>query len=473
MVEKEVDKDLTMLKPPTDPVQESFDAMMKDPSTVNTLRKKAPATKQAYDKRMSDFAASQITRNLESEGAVDIDLDANQGFGTTLETRARNQSEAIKGIKAIGGGIYTGALIALEQIGYVGDLDTYTNMFSVTEDFSGNAWTRLMRDAQEAARESDMFKIYEDEADPNSVMSQIFKWTSLEGAVSSSVGFGLPGLGAARLVSYLGSLGKFKQLARLTDITMGNITGKSMMGATNAFVGPLASSMMSNYFMGQMMAVDTYQQSMEALTDVIGSGEVSELEAQKIAANNAQEVVGLNMALTSTAFLRFGNIFKRSKNLAAKIKNPSTMSHMKEMIMKGAPTAFVENIYQEMIQMEQIYDTKSDLGVAVDYSADYWDRMSQLALSNRALHAGALGIAGGPIQFAIIQKPLMRKQFAQRQTEFDRQEKVLTYNKGLIENQLKHFTEWESAINKSIVKGDLAAAEFGSDLAMFDEITKQ
>lgn len=471
-----VDNDLTMLGSPDDPGKEAVDKLAANPPKVDTtdwtvLTKKTPTTKLEVDKRMLEYGSGELTRSLGAEGAIDMDLDVGQGFGTTQETRARNQSEVVKGLKAIGGGIYTGGLIALEQVGYMADIQTYTNMFKETEDLSGNWWTNIMRDAQESAREG-TFKIYENDPDENSVLAQIFKWSSLEGAVSSSVGFGLPGLGAARLVSYLGSYGKFQQMAKLTDMALGNITGKGMQGATKAFVGPLSASMMSNYFMGQMMAVDTYQQSMEVLQDKIAGGNISTLDAQKIAAKNAQEVVGLNMALTSTAFLRFGNIFKRTKGLSARLKNPTTMNHMKDMVVKGAPTAFVENVYQEMIQMEQIYDTKGEAGVATDYSEDYWDRVSQLALSNRAIHAGALGIVGGPIQFAIIQKPLMRGQFRKQREAFKYQDETINYFEELGKNNFKDFVAWEDAINKAAVSGDIKGANVASDLALYREVIK-
>lgn len=465
---KEIDKDLTMLQPEQEP---SLTELLKNAKPLVDPEDPEPQGPTSYEQKTAEFLDSSSR-----EGEVD-ELDKFQSiFEDTNTVRARNQSEGVKGIKAVGSGIYQGALIALEQLGYVADLDTYTNLFTEVEDLSGNWWTRAMKDAQEAGRESDAFKIYEDNDDQNSILGQIFKWSSLEGAISSSVGFGLTGLGAASVVSKLGSLGKVAQLGKFTDEILG-VAG----GSTKAFTGPLASSMMSNYFMGQMMATDTYNQSMKELDREIIDGNISKLEAQKIAAKNAQDVVGLNMALVATSYLKFGTIFKRKNKLNSLVANPSAKNQLKDLIIKGSPTAMTENVYQEMIQMEQIDDTKKEAGLETEYSGDFWDRMSQLATSERALHAGALGVAGGPIQFAIIQRPFMKEQIKAQREAYNNQQQSLPqrqfkknspeWHKALIENRLNTFKEFETASNKALAKNDIEAYELGSEMGIVEELT--
>lgn len=468
-MEKEIAADLSKIQPPPDQTDLAYEELLKNSEDLGSFTEPITTQKEVTG-AIQGMNAQQLAASSERFGSVDPDLDASQMPGEDISsTRARNQSEGIKGLKAVGGGILTGGLIALEQLGYVADLDTYTNLFKEVEDLSGNQWTRLMRDAQEGVRESETFKIYEDAPDENSLASQIFKWTSVEGAVSSAVGFGLTGLGATSLVAKLGSLGKFKQLGGFVDMTMGMAKGSS-----KAFTGPLASSMMSNYFMGQLMAADTYEQSMAALEENIGTGEgqISRLEAQKLAANNAQEVVGLNMALTATAYLKFGAIFKRKNNFNGIIKDPSAFNLTKQMIAKGSPTAFTENVYQEMIQMEQINDAQREAGMKTEYSDDYWDRMSNLALSNRALHAGALGVVGGPIQFAIIQRPMMGAQLKAQREGYDKQQPSLAWHQKLKDNNFLIFKEETKIINEAIASGKIADAETMQDLSVVNEITK-
>lgn len=471
-----VNEDLTMLKPQKTRSELAFEELLKN---VDNSEPSAPDTSGIRTQEDYSNYIRKIQNESDVAGSVrdqvaDADLDANRSmFETTDQVRSRNQNGFIKGLKAVGGGILQGGLIALEQAGYVADIDTYTNLFTEVDDLSGNWWTQLMKESQDKLRESNAFKIYEDAPDVNSLSSQIFKWTSLEGAVSSAVGFGITGLGAAKLVSYLGSMGKFKELAAFTDLTMGNITGKNMVGATKAFTGPLASSAMSNYFMGQMMATDTFNQSMDSLKGAVARGELSLREAQELSSAEAQDVVGLNMALTATAYIKFGGIFKRKNKIKGLVENPTAMNQMKQLIKAGSITGFTENVYQEMIQMEQFHDVAKSRGEESQYSDNYWDRMTQLALSDRAMHAGALGVVGGPIQFAIIQRPMMGKQLEHQRNVYENQQERLKWNEALVQNNFDIFNQYDSVFNEALVKGDINAAIMNDDFQLMNELSKQ
>jgi len=487
-IDQDATKDLKMINPEPSPSDSAFEAMFDSAKRTGSSRP-VPTSAAAQQKAIKGMQADIFFDQSVQEGSRDQKLDKYaSSFEDKNATRARNQNEAIKGIKAIGGGLIQGGLIVGEQLGYVADLKNTAKMFSDAEDMSGNWWSNMFRDAQDSLRESDTFKIYESGTDENSILSQIFKWSSLEGAISSAVGFGVSGLGAASVVSKLGALKQFGKLAAMTDKVMGNVAARGLtgvkaakamqgaVGSTRAFTGPLASSAMSNFYMGQLMATDTYTQSMDAIRGKIDSGEISELDAQKIANENAKNVVGLNMALATTSFLRFGSIFKRGGRLKGLVKDPTAMAQLKDMVIKGSPTAFGENVYQEMIQMEQIYKTSLEAGVASKYGSGYWDRMTQLALSNRAMHAGALGVVGGPIQFAIIQKPLMREQHKQQKETFDNQQASRKYHATMVENLVKGdmtaFMEFDKARNEAIIAGDFEAAALAEDMGLIREVVK-
>ena len=484
MIEKEVPDDLTMLKPEPTADQQAFQELMSNPPKGEAAIA-APTSRNEATQYVQGLQEDYLQGMSMKDGSRDPDLDGNQSmFEDQNSVRSRNQSEGIKGIKAVGGGILQGALIAAEQLGYVGDLEgVYQRFMGDPEGVSGNWWSDLMSESQDAIRESDTFKIYEDAPDPNSITSQIFKWSSLEGAISSAVGFGISGLGAAKLVSTLGSLGKFKELAKFTDIAMGNLKGGAALaeataagggvaGATGAFVGPLATSAMSNYFMGQMMATDTYNHIMESLEPMIGVDGFTRLDAQKTAAKEAQDVVGLNMALTATAYIKFGGIFKRTNKIKGLVENPTALNQIKNLIKAGSPTAFTENVYQEMIQMEQIHDAQKTVGQESEYSENYWDRMTQLALSNRALHAGALGVVGGPVQFALIQRPMMGKQIKSQKELFDRQKASQTWQKELVKNYYDTFNKYDTASKEALIKGNPKEAMFIDDIHTIEELSK-
>lgn len=481
---KEIPKDLTMLQSGPEPDEVAFEKLLKNPpkragafGTPSTVEEAESYVKGLQE----DFLQSMSMQ----DGNRDLDLDQNQSmFEDTNTVRARNQSEGVKGLKAFGGGLLKGALVAAEQLGYVGDLQgVYERMLDKPEGLAGNWWSDLMKQTQDDLGQSEAFKIYEEEADQNSLTSQIFKWSSLESALSSAVGFGLTGLGAASLVSKLGSLGKFKELAKLTDIAMGNLKGGAMAeatlagggmtGATAAFVGPLAASAMSNYFMGQMMATDTYNQILESLDPMIKSGKLSKIEAQKIAATEAQDVVYLNMSLTAVGHLKFGNIFKNTSRTKGLVENPTALYQIKQLVKTGSPVGFLEEVTEEMSQMEQIHDANREVGLESEYSDNYWDRMTQMALSNRAMHAGALGMAGGPFQFALIQRPLMGQQIRNQKELYQKQQATKEWAKTLTNKYFETFENYAKASKEALSNGNPEEAAFIDDLGTIEEIAKK
>jgi hypothetical protein len=459
---KEIDKDLNMLQPDPEPDYVDLFASSK-PNPVN-------GGSIELDDNYTDQELVASTQSVNQERAYDPDLDASRGLNESQnDARAREQGTFTKAAKAVGSGIFQGALIAMEQGGYIADMDTYLNLFREVEDLSGNGWTRTMKEWQESARESNTFKIYEEDADPSSIMSSIFKWSSVDAGLSSAIGFGVTGLVTGGAMTWLSGTRKFGQVGKMIDAAL-----KLPQGYAGAKIAQGSSAVVSNFYMGQMMATDTFNQSMEALKagGAIGPGEgkLTLDEAKKLSANNAQEVVGLNMALSFVSARYFKDIFNKGKKLGAKIKDPAFLAEMKRMVVNGSPTAMVENVYQEMIQMEQIYDTSSEAGLATDYSSDYWDRVSQLALSERAVHAGALGVAGGPIQFAMIQKPFLHKYYSQQKENYAKQEAAGAWEQNLLKNRVDTYKNFKEAENRAILTGDIDAASLAGEMGMIESI---
>ena len=488
-------QDLKMLDAKNTPLEDSFESLIKNSKSTVTL---TPTEKELSSINPEGDALERIGKyNLGRDGGhtgtVDS-LDEHALFEEDINsTRARNQSEVVKLFKTIGGGLAEGLLIASEQLGYVPDINTYTNMFDKAHDFSGNWWTSLMKEAEEGLRESNMFKVYEETPDDNSISSQIFKWSALESAISSGVGFGMTGLAAAKAVSVLGSLGKFQELAELTDIALGNVraqkaistaTGtaakyvagqKAMLGAkgaTKAFMGPLATSTMANFYMGEMMATDTYRATLLSLQPKIDSGEMTLRQAQELANKRAHSVVSLNEALVLTGYLKFSKIFKQRNRFQSILKNPSAMSELKDIVVKGSFTGFTENVYQEMIQMEQTHNSLKEANIKDEYSDNFADRMANFALSNRALTAGVLGVIGGPIQFAVIQLPLTRGAMRESKNIYGKQQSSIKYFEKLKKDNFEDFKKYEDEINNGIVKGDIATAKLVEDLSIAKEVSK-
>ena len=62
---------------------------------------------------------------------------------------------------------------------------------------------------------------------------------------------------------------------------------------------------------------------------------MTEREAQELASNEAQDVVALNMALSATAYIKFGGIFKRKGRFNGLVENPTALNQMKNLIKAG------------------------------------------------------------------------------------------------------------------------------------------
>lgn len=416
---------------------------------------------------------SMLEQNADTDGswlepynkgaiAVDKDLDRGSGiYSDQLGQRAENQGTMTKMGKAVGGGILGGILTVGEELGYVADVEAmYKNSFTPLKDYQRNWWSQAMHDAKLAFNESDAGKIYEEKADPNSISDQIFKWESLRSGVDSSVGFGITGMGAGMLIK--GLIGGAKIIEGQRVVSKGLAALESVFGKSGAaFAEGMAASSVSNLYMGELMAATTYGQIMDGFQEGIDTGEITKEEAQNLANEGAHDVVGLNMALVAASAIPFGNVFKATNKSKAIIANPSFWNNMKPYAM-GAPYAFVENVYQEMIQMEQIYTADQKAGVIsnaqIEYDKDFWSRMANLSTSNRAMHAGALGMMGGPMQFYMLQAPFQGKGHnAQMKAYHDSQQMSINSYQSQIEGLLQSSESIEKLRTEAVIRGDKTA----------------
>ena len=141
-MEKEIDKDLTMIQPEPTPEEQSFEELMKSTPAdkVKTFDIGTPTTKRGMLDTIQTMKEQAMVSANTTPGEVDSLDSGRSWFEGTDEVRARNQSGLVKFGKALTGGVIQGGLIALEQLGYVADLQTYINMFSSGEDLSGSLY---------------------------------------------------------------------------------------------------------------------------------------------------------------------------------------------------------------------------------------------------------------------------------------------------------------------------------------------
>lgn len=495
--QQEQDADLTMLNGNTNPdgsVNSTLEDAAGDPLAGFTLQ--GDQVDSSHLRTKDDIAgyAEQVQDEMQAMGSIelgsiDTDLDLGRGINQSVNSiRAQNQSEWIKGVKAVGVGILQGGLMISQQLGHLADFDKYADIAGGVSDYSGNAWTRWMEELSTDLGETEMGKIYEEEADPNSWKSQIFRWSSLQGAVSSAVGFGVTGLGAAKLVSLIGTAGKFGRMAQLANTAIAGKYGVGTANIVSQYANTFATSLTAQYFMSSIMATESYNESMETMAPMIWSGDgpapegmLTKEQAQKYAAEGARDVELSTMALAGLGYIKFGRLFKKNKNVSKLVSEPTLLGDIKKL-MVGAPAEMAEEMIEEGIAMEQAHDLKTQLGLESEFTGssmddnfttgDYWKRLSQIALSDRTVVAGALGAFGGPIQYGIIQRGVLRKDRAQQREVWRNQQDSLAWSTKRADEGYASLAQEDEAFIEAVKGGNIRDADMLTDLSMYEEISK-
>ena len=495
------DKDLSMLNttspeevasqetptPPKTPApqpatQEPIDPPTEGSSAINWDEVDSPYSDPFSSVNMAQVVGMDQKQNRAD--AYDAELDMGIGaFDDQESIRIQNQTSLTKLGKSLGMGVASGVVTALQSTGELLDYRNYTNMIGATNDMSQNWWTSGLDDLKQSMGESDAFKIYEEAGDPDDLAAQIFKWSSITGLLDSAVGYGLPGIGATKVISALSSTKNAQKAFQFVDKILGKQFSKgagAAQGAAQMFAQNMGASTMTSFMYGNVMAGQTYK---DIMADVeksgklyTGSGEVPEgkislKEARKVASKEAQDVVDLVMleaALTSQ--IRFGKMFRQQKKANGFVESPSLWGDLKEQAGTGAIMEGVQEIWEETVQQEQAFEAKSKLGIETEYDGmSAIERVGSIMTETRTLSAGALGIAGGPVQFALMHAPFGRANRADQQKLFDNQKVSREFREDILKGKLKNINKVQKAFDNAVKKGDataqkLAGTEFFTDV---------
>ena len=122
--------------------------------------------------------------------------------------RAKEQSAFLKATNALVSGAISGLATALEDIGYILDVEGHYNTLKKLDNDRDNWLSNAMRSFKEDLYEA--MPIYETESD--TALGQFFKFSTLRGMIDSTIGFAIPGglvakgIGAVAKLSRLGAL---------------------------------------------------------------------------------------------------------------------------------------------------------------------------------------------------------------------------------------------------------------------------
>src|SRR6056297_1783015 len=403
---------------------------LKDPSTTKT---KVINYDDLNKDLQSNFAKSNRYQQFAGDtgaGQSKYDVSATPTEIQTLGLdyiRASQQPWTEQAGRAIGGGLYKGALTAIEDAGYLLDLENNMKRLAGLEDVNSNWLSDFAKSAKESYDENHPIYKY----NPNKVIDfndPGFYWSALQGVIDSAVGFGAIGVGAGATVGkglkYLGAVSKFG--APVQNLMA---TGGTALTTNYAEGKMMAIELFDNVVKERIQRVekDLYNQAFKevnikypGLDPNIKIQEAQRLinsekyqnqlkEAESLIRTQAGEQADIfqqrNMAFMLTDAIAINGMF-RGKGITRNLLKDKSFKNTMAMIGKQAPTEYVEEIGQGIAQKEGEYQSLKAAGHDVsDISSDPFERTFDFFVDPETQLEGMMGLFGGPVQHVLVQGP--------------------------------------------------------------------
>jgi len=361
--------------------------------------------------------------------------------------RARNQSGAAQGFNAIVGGVASGVLTAIDDVGYIADIDNNIKRLQDIEEIDTNSFSKAMVEGKKAIDEA--LPIYR--TNPGEVVDfsdSGFYWSAMKGLVDSAVGFGLVGMGAGALVKGVGMATRLATRATRMEAFVAGLTSDAKAAQV---LNSIPAAYLTNFGESKMMALETFDQILEDLAPKVKSGELTEKQARTIAGDKADTFMLTNKMFMVTDAIGLAGIFKGKGITRNLIDAPTTKNFLKSQL-KNAPLESVEEIGQNILQSEQIFQAHKVAGIKDDAPEDLVERMIEFGTSEQALLEGAMGFLGGPLQYGITQAPFNDSKG--KQSTFDEQQTQLEKNQEFLNDKLQNFAGRQKVKTQAAMAGD-------------------
>ena len=397
--------------------------------------------------------------------------------------RANNQSEWVKGFNSIVGGVASGLATAVQDVSYLLDIDNGIKRLTGAEEVEENAIGQLMRDFKQGLATT--MPIYKE--DPNKVWSWSDSgsyWEALKGVIDSAVGFGLPGLGAAKLV------GSAVKAARVNALLQAYLTENKVNTITS-----LGAGFMTNYAEGKTMAIEAYENSMQNLKSNYYDGILKkyidqgldpnqalelankeyeeglksgkEKEFSKIAGSEADKFQRNNMVFILTDALGIHGVLKGTKGFTRsmvdknELKNYFLGLNADSFLVQGVKEG-AEEIGQNIMQFEAEYRAAERGGIETGEPSDFMQRMVKFGTDDKALLEGAMGFFGGPAQ-RVLMSTLSGKYSSSYkksiQDQIDKQDTQLKENEATLNSILNTQAKASDLKAEALMNGDTKSVE--------------
>lgn len=277
--------------------------------------------------------------------------------------------------RAIFGGLYKGALTAIEDIGYLADVQEWTGMADEFDKGYTNWASELAKQAKENYDESNPI---------HSGGTFDYGWwmQNMQGIIDSAVGFGATGGVAGKAAKY----------------------GSKILGAmlksgavTEAGIARWGTALATNYAESKMMSSELYK---NVYNKALSEGYTHEM-ASEAAAKNADEFIIQNKLNTLTDFVALRHLTNgRALTTGAAEK---AFKNKALGIGKDALAESYEEVYSGLMQSENERDAYQEIGLEGEDGSSFFERAYDYTTSEQGWREALLGAAGGPIQTAAVQ----------------------------------------------------------------------
>jgi len=387
-----------------------------------------------------------------------------------MEHRINTQSGFTKGALALGNGLIGAVGTILKELGYMTSPQSYQNWTEWHSTENMNAVSKAM------VKVGDFFEqgseewapIYESASD-GSIYDQITKWGTVKGMIQSSIGFLVPGIGAAKLipgavkvVSLAGKLTKYiGAIQKVNKVTRAGIrlerANKALDTIATAFpkINKVLNTATAVYVQGTGEAVwesiDAHDEFLKDLSHEINLGTVDAKEAVKIANGIAEKTFQMNMV---KSLLNTGMLSNFTKGAPGLLKG-GVWNYIKggikesplEGLEEGAQNIFKKEAeYQVIKEYADMYgnspllrELKKKNKWENGTSSDLATRIGDWARTNEVITDAIIGAISGPMQSGI--GSMMRgnilpgSAYRAHQKEFNKQQKSIQKLKAIINDE--------------------------------------
>lgn len=454
-------------------------------------------------------AIEEIGYMLPNFSKYDESIHTDEDLLNYQDHRAKEQSAFLKATNALVSGAISGLATALEDIGYILDVEGHYNTLKKLDNDRDNWLSNAMRSFKEDLYEA--MPIYETESD--TALGQFFKFSTLRGMIDSVVGFSIPGglvaKGVSKGFSLLGkaagagirAVDSVKYIGKAAQAIEHSSAGTKVLANTLGEIAKdVATGIITNYAEGQMMAIELGEKAKQHYIESKAQEYYEQFKdspiplsienARKLAEdkfNNDTEVqarigkeqaefvrnnrifiltdaIGLHGLAKSKGAFRQALLTNPKEKLKA-IKNLGKLS-ADNILIQGAKEG-AEEIGQNILQMEGEYQVRKATDTLTKEDEElgdtFFDRALAFGTSKQAIVEGLMGAVTGPGQRAVSRvvanitsgDPFGKLRKEQEFQAYTRQQDfVKTLN-----NRLTNIVQAEALKAEAISRGDDVTAD--------------